>query len=90
MDSLDLRVGNPEVLAATVSPEEDVTITQLAAQHSQKNSGPDFLVVPFILYNLPGERRDALAAQFPPVVTQQLLPGPRKEESAPTGPFLLL
>jgi hemerythrin-like domain-containing protein len=81
---------DPEVLTTKVSPEEDQIITRLATEHSQKNSGPDYLVVPFILYNLAGKRRNDLAAQFPPVVTQQLLPGPWKGEWAAMAPFLLV
>ncbi len=54
-----------------------------------KHSGPDYLVVPFLLYNLSPEDRATMSAEMPPVVTQQLVPVVWKEKWQPMSPFLL-
>ena len=76
-------------IAATITPDEDLRLTKVSAEHSRQHSGPDYLVVPFILYNLPSEDRAAIAAEMPPVVTQQLVPVIWKEKWAPMTPVLL-
>jgi hypothetical protein len=53
------------------------------------HSGPDYLVVPFVLYNLSPEQRAILAAEMPPIVTQQLVPIAWKAQWEPMSPFLL-
>ncbi len=72
-----------------IAPEEQIRMCKLLAEHSQKLSGPDFLVVPFLLYNLPPEERSILAADMPPIVTEQLVPFVWKEKWEPMKPFLL-
>jgi hemerythrin-like domain-containing protein len=78
-----------EHLAELLPPEEHGRLAGLMAQHSMENSGPDYLVVPFALYNLPADQRAILSGAMPPMVTQQLVPGPWKEKWAPMQPFLL-
>ncbi len=53
-----------------------------------KNSGPEYLVIPFVLYNLTGQDRTMIEQVMPPLVTQQLVPGAWKEKWAPMKPFL--
>jgi len=38
-----------------------------------KHMAPDYLVMPFILYNLPKQDREALAGMLPPIITQKLV-----------------
>lgn len=78
-----------EAGANLVSPEENIRLAQEFAKHSQEHAGPDYLVVPFMLYNLPPEERAAFARQMPAIVTQQLVPMVWKDKWAPMKPFLL-
>jgi hemerythrin-like domain-containing protein len=79
----------PDVVGPMLAPEEHIRLGSLLAQHSQQHSGPDYLVVPFVLYNLDPEDRAAISRTMPPVVTQQLVPVAWKEKWAPMRPFLL-
>jgi hemerythrin-like domain-containing protein len=78
-----------EAGAELVSVEEQIRLAQAFAKHSQEHAGPDFLVVPFMLFNLSQEERAALAGQMPPVLTQQLVPAVWKDKWAAMKPFLL-
>jgi hypothetical protein len=80
---------NQERISACFTDEEQENIGREFAFHSQKLSGPDFLVMPFMLYNLPSEKRALLARTFPPIVTEQLVPIVWKEKWAPMQPYLL-
>jgi hemerythrin-like domain-containing protein len=74
---------------ATLPVEEQVKLVQLAGEHSQKHSGPPFLAVPFLLYNLDKEERAAFAKAMPAEVTNHLVPVVWKEQWASMAPFLL-
>lgn len=78
-----------EVAGALFSAEEHIEMAQMFAKHSQEHSGPDYLVVPFMLYNLSPEERAILAQAMPPVITQELVPVAWKEKWVPMAPFLL-
>ena len=78
-----------EKLGAVMTVEEQVSLDRRAAEHSQKHASPDFLVAPFLLYNLPPEYRVLFAEAIPPIVTQQLVPIVWKEKWASMKPFLL-
>jgi len=43
-------------------------------EFSMKHMAPDYLVMPFILYNLSKQDREALAGMLPPIITQKLVP----------------
>ena len=77
------------VLAPLVPPDEQDAIVGRMAAHSQQHTGPDYLVLPFVLYNLDGDDRRAMSALFPPVVTQQLVPVAWHEKWSAMKPFLL-
>jgi hemerythrin-like domain-containing protein len=78
-----------EDFAKRMPPEEHVRLSQQFMEHTQKNTGPDYLMVPFLLFNLPPEKRSFFAGEMPPVVTQELVPIVWKEKWAPMQPFLL-
>lgn len=71
------------------SGEEQGAMAQELGGYAQRNSGPDYLVVPFMLHNLEPADRAAFSSKLPPVVTQQLVPVAWKEKWAPMEPFLL-
>jgi hemerythrin-like domain-containing protein len=80
---------DPETVGAMLDAQEQVRLAQAYAQHSAKHATPDFLVVPFMLYNLDTGDRAVLSRAMPPVVTQELVPIVWKEKWAPMKPFLL-
>lgn len=79
----------PEDVGPMLPVEEHARLAERFGKHSEEHSGPGFLVVPFMLYNLPPGPRALMAAAMPPMVTQELVPGPWKEKWAPMKPFLL-
>jgi hemerythrin-like domain-containing protein len=78
-----------EELAALIDTEEHIRLGQMFAQHGMEHAGPNYLIVPFMLYNLSAENRAILSQAMPPNVTQQLVPIEWKEKWAPMLPFLL-
>jgi hypothetical protein len=72
-----------------VSPEEQMRLIKLFVEHSRQYSKPDYLVIPFLLYNLTPEERHAFAKGLPPVVTEELVPVVWREKWAPMEAFLL-
>ena len=78
-----------EVAAKLWDEDEHVKMARMFAEHSQQHSGPDYLAVPFVLFNLSPEDRAAISAQMPPVVTQELVAVVCKDKWAPMKPFLL-
>ncbi len=77
-------------LGAAFPADEHIRLNKLFLEHSQQHAKPDFLVVPFLLYNLPPEQRSEFAEEMPPIVTEQLVPVVWKEKWEPMRPFLLL
>jgi hypothetical protein len=67
----------------------NIGVSLLRMEHSQKHSGPDYHVVPFLLFNLTPEERVTFEAEMPRIVMEQLLPVVWKEKWAPMMPFLL-
>jgi hypothetical protein len=79
-----------EVGAELFSIEEHIELGQAFAKHSQEHAtGPDYLMVPFMLFNLSAEDRAILSQAMPPIITQELVPVAWKEKWAPMAPFLL-
>mgnify|MGYP001822693222 CR=1 FL=1 len=103
--SCDVLASLSEIWPAHIAIEETgVSVTKLEAmvgtealagwlaemgQHRPEGAPPDPVGIPFILYNLPAEERAIMAAQMPPAVSQELVPGPWREHWAPMQPFLL-
>lgn len=75
--------------AELIGVDEHIRLAQTFAKFSQEHTDPDYLVVPFMLYNLSPEDRAILAGAMPPMVTQELVPKVWKEKWAPMQPFLL-
>jgi hypothetical protein len=76
-------------LTMLIEPEEHARLNNIYMEHSQQNAQPDYLVVPFMLYNLNDEDRKVFENEMPPVVTEQLVPVVWKEKWAPMVQFLL-
>jgi hemerythrin-like domain-containing protein len=69
--------------------EEQLRLIKQYAQHSQEHTGPAFLTIPFILYNLPPDIRGIMAKGMPAELTEKLVPIVWKEHWESMGPFLL-
>ncbi|RPI85454.1 MAG: hemerythrin domain-containing protein [Chloroflexi bacterium] len=78
-----------EKLDGCIPPDEQMEKIKEAAAHSQKNSGPPFLVIPFILFNLPEPARSGMKKAMPSEVVEQLVPVTWKQNWEPMQPFLL-
>jgi hemerythrin-like domain-containing protein len=77
------------VMAQAVPADEQASLVVRMAAHAQQHTGPDYLVVPFLLNNLAGDDRRAMGSLFPPVVTEQLVPTVWLDKWSPMKPFLL-
>jgi len=78
-----------EQAAARLSVDEQIEWSRLFMEYSQQHASPDYLVLPFMLYNLPPAERSIFAGMLPPIVTEQLVPIVWREKWEPMRPFLL-
>jgi hemerythrin-like domain-containing protein len=79
----------PDKVGPLLAPEEHNRLSRLFAEHGRKQMGPGYLVVPFLLYNLPPEERAVFARGMPFIVVRLLVPLVWKKQWAPMRPFLL-
>jgi hypothetical protein len=75
---------------AVLSVETQARVLGQIGEANQKHSGPDYLVVPFTLFNLPQEDRASLAELLPPVEKRDVIPAAWREKWQPMSPFLLV
>ena len=80
---------NPETIARVLTPEERIDTARHFGEYAQQKNQPDFLLVPFTLFNLEISEREKMMAGFPPVITQQLLPVVWKGKWEHMQPYLL-
>ncbi len=78
-----------EVVNKAFNSDEQGNISAAASKHSQEHSGPPYWIIPFILFNLEHEERASMAASFPPMITEELIPKVWKDQWAPMKPYLL-
>jgi hypothetical protein len=89
------HIGKEEIyfsertVSAVMDAQEQGRINGMIAKHTQEHSSPDYLIVPFILFNLAIEDRAVMAQSMPPEIVQELVPNTWKEKWAPMKPFLL-
>ena len=83
------RIYAAEIIARVMDADENVQVGQMLGEYAQEHVQPLSLSLPFLLYNLPQQERDAYAATLPPTVTEQLIPVVWKQAWAPMQPFLL-
>jgi hypothetical protein len=72
-----------------LSAEEQLRLIKQYGEFSQQHTGPPYLTVPFILYNLPEEIRGILAKGMPSEIVEHLVPVVWKEKWESMKPFLL-
>ncbi|MFN2218495.1 MAG: hemerythrin domain-containing protein [Anaerolineae bacterium] len=76
-------------LGTVAGAEELAAWLASMARHRPEGAAPDAVTVPFVLYNLSPEDRAIMAKNMPPLITQELVPGPWLAQWAPMKPFLL-
>jgi len=72
-----------------VSGEEQKRLLQEIGEHNRTHTGPPYLVLPFMLYNVPPKTRPLFEAELPPEVVQQLIPVVWKSQWESMRMFLL-
>ena len=77
-------------IAEMLPVEEHLRLITLFTEHSQNHSGPAYLTVPFVLYNLPVEIREIMTKAMPSELVDHLVPIVWKEKWGSMTPFLLL
>jgi hypothetical protein len=75
-------------IEGAMTPVEQAEVSIRMAKHSQEHSSPPFLVLPFVLYNLAGADREAMAAAIPAPV-MSLMDKDWKDQWKLMKPFLL-
>lgn len=78
----------PGKIDSLMQPDEQTAFVAQMAEFNQRHSAPDYLVVPFTLFNLALEDRNIMSQMMPPIVTQHLVPVAWKEKWRPMMPFL--
>lgn len=66
---------NEDNISQVIGPGEQEKLCHLYAETSQHHITVDYLVLPFILYNLPLQERQIMAKAFPTQITEKLIPG---------------
>lgn len=69
--------------------EEMIRLQKEDKEFFQEHTGPAYLVMPFVLYNLSPEDRSILTQGSPEAVTKQILSNDWKDKWTPMQPFLL-
>jgi hypothetical protein len=78
-----------EAIAALMNPAEQAQLNASMSKHAQEHTGPPFLVLPFVLFNLTGADREGMASSMPKAVVEELIPKEWQARWAPMRPFLL-
>lgn len=80
---------NEENISQVIDSAEQERLCHLYAATSKHHITADYLVLPFILYNLPIQDRQIFAQAFPPQVTEKLIPEDWYPRWQVMAPFLL-
>ncbi len=81
---------SPERLSAVATLEEHADLGQRIKEFTEEHAHPDYLVLPFMIYNLAEPDRSEYSRQLPPVVLEHLIPVAWRARWEPMKPFLLL
>ncbi len=77
------------IRSLNINFEEMIRLQKDDKKFFQEHTGPAYLVMPFVLYNLSPEDRAILTQGSPEIVTKQLLSIDWKDKWTPMQPFLL-
>ena len=88
--ALEEAYFSPARIDAVLGAEEQLRLLARIGEANLEHSGPDYLVVPFTLFNLPQKDRGHMSDLMPPAVIRELIPTAWKEKWQPMSPFLLV
>ena len=77
------------IRSLNIDLEEMIRLQKEDKKFFQEHTGPAYLVMPFVLYNLSPEDRAILTQGSPEIVAKQLLSSDWKDKWTPMQPFLL-
>jgi hemerythrin-like domain-containing protein len=86
---LEERYFSESTLNAVMDLKDQGRISEATGNHSREHSEPPYWVVPFVLFNLEHEDRALMAASFPAVIMNELVPKVWADKWAPMKPLLL-
>jgi len=78
-----------EKLNKVIGIKEQADLTEKLSRHGRENSGPGPLTLPFMIYNLEGNDREAFTKPFPWILKKVLIPIIWKGQWKPMSPFFL-
>ena len=78
-----------QAVAGSMSPAEQADLNAAMSSHAQEHSGPPFLVLPFVLFNLADSDRSRMAESMPRQVVEELIPNEWYRRWETMRPFLL-
>lgn len=78
-----------KIKSLNLDPEDMSKIENESREFFQEHSGPPYMVIPFVLFNLSSEDRRVITQGFPDVVTNQLLFGDWKDKWISMQPYFL-
>ena len=78
-----------QIGSLNIDLEEMIRLEKDDKKFFQEHTGPAYLVMPFVLYNLSPEDRAILTQGSPDIVAKQLLSSDWKDKWTPMQPFLL-
>lgn len=86
---LEERHFSKQAIIAVMEEEEERQLNEAIGRHSQDHAVPGAMVLPFVLFNLEGADRMAMAANMPPAIANELIPFAWKDQWASMKPFFL-
>jgi hemerythrin-like domain-containing protein len=91
--SVHIQIENTQlyerIRSLNIDLEEMIRLQKEDKKFFQENTGPAYLIMPFVMYNLSPEDRAILTQGSPDVVAKQVLSADWKDKWAPMQPFLL-
>lgn len=88
-----IRIEEENLTAEKLNPvlgiKEQVDLTEKLSRHGRENAGPGPLTLPFMIYNLEGNDREAFTKSFPWILKKVLVPIIWKGQWKPMSPFFI-
>jgi hypothetical protein len=79
----------PDNIDAALGYGEQTRLSRIFNEYIHEFAGPDYLVVPFLIYNLPPEERTVFSKKIPPALAIQVTSDAWKEKWMPMSTFML-
>ncbi len=87
--ALEQRFLTAKKIDVLIDREENARLSAQIAHYGQLRLSPDYLIVPFMIFNLTLKLRAKFAGLLPPVVREELVPGVWREQGEPMSPYFV-